>query len=302
MRGPNMQATNDQHHSITTQIIAFLFYLIGGLMIFLWGANTFKLLSTNKNIIYEWGITLLFLILAVIMRRVPRLEAYWKIASALFLASAANAINLSLGNFLGSMLHVTGSDMRANAIDKLSQAIPIVLTIILLTLWQGDDLGSLFLKRGNLRLGLKFGLISFAIFAVIFIVIVMLQANAPKTQGLFASGISVKTIVSSIPWILMFCFVNSFMEELWFRGVSLRKLTPVLGWTFSIIVTALVFGSTHAAATYITPIQMLLFSVIVISLGLVNAYIMLKTDSIWGSVFFHAGYDLLVIIPLLAST
>jgi membrane protease YdiL (CAAX protease family) len=92
------------------------------------------------------------------------------------------------------------------------------------------------------------------------------------------------------------------MEELWFRGVSLGKLTPVLGWTSSIIVTALVFGSTHAAATYITPLQMLLFACIVIGLGLVNAYVMLKTDSIWGSVFFHAGYDLLVIIPILAST
>ena len=249
---------------------------------------------------YEWGITLVFLILAVIMQRVPRLQIYWKIASALFIASAANAVNLSLGNFLAPILHLSGEDMRFLAVDKLSQAIPIVLTIILLTLWSGDDLGSIFLKRGNLRQGLKFGLISFAIFAVIFSVIVVIQAGGPKTQGLFASGISVNTVVSVIPWILMFCFVNSFMEELWFRGVSLGKLTPVLGRTSSIIVTALVFGSTHAAATYITPIQMLLFAVIVISLGLVNAYMMLKTDSIWGSVFFHAGYDLLVILPLLA--
>ena len=91
------------------------------------------------------------------------------------------------------------------------------------------------------------------------------------------------------------------MEELWFRGVSLRKLTPLLGWTASIIVTAVVFGGTHAAATYITPIQMIPFFIIVIALGLVNAYVMLKTDSLWGSVFFHAGYDLLVIIPLLVE-
>jgi membrane protease YdiL (CAAX protease family) len=176
-----------------------------------------------------------------------------------------------------------------------------VLTIVLLTLWSGEELGSLFLKKGNLRQGLRFGLISFAIFAAIFSVIVVVQANGSRTQGLFASGISVNTIVSTIPWILMFCFVNSFMEELWFRGVSLGKLTPVLGRTASIIVTALVFGSTHAAATYITPTQMLPFAAIVIGLGLVNAYMMLKTDSIWGSVFFHAGYDLLVILPLLAE-
>jgi len=296
-----MQTTNVQSPSKITQAIAFLFYLIGGLLVFLWGANTFRLFPTNRNIVYEWGLTLILLLLAVVMQRVPRLRIYWKIASALFLASAANAVNLSLGNFLGPIFHLSGEDMRFLAFDKLSQAIPIVLTIILLTLWSGDDLGSLFLKKGNLRQGLKFGLISFAIFAVIFIVIVVVQANGPKTQGLFASGISVNTVVSAIPWILMFCFVNSFMEELWFRGVSLGKLTPVLGRSASIIVTALVFGSTHAAATYITPIQMLLFAVIVIGLGLVNAYMMLKTDSIWGSVFFHAGYDLLVILPLLAE-
>jgi len=296
-----MQTTNVQSPSKITQAIAFLFYLIGGLLVFLWGANTFRLFPTNRNIVYEWGLTLILLLLAVVMQRVPRLRIYWKIASALFLASAANAVNLSLGNFLGPIFHLSGEDMRFLAFDKLSQAIPIVLTIILLTLWSGDDLGSLFLKKGNLRQGLKFGLISFAIFAVIFIVIVVVQANGPKTQGLFASGISVNTVVSAIPWILMFCFVNSFMEELWFRGVSLGKLTPVLGRSASIIVTALVFGSTHAAATYITPIQMLLFAVIVIGLGLVNAYMMLKTDSIWGSVFFHAGYDLLVILPLLAK-
>jgi membrane protease YdiL (CAAX protease family) len=296
-----MQTTNGQSTSKLTQAIAFLFYLIGGLLVFLWGANTFRLFPTNMNIVYEWGLTLILLLLAVVMQRVPRLQIYWKIASALFIASAANAVNLSLGNFLAPILHLFGEDMRFYAIDKLAQAIPIVLTIILLTMWTGDDLGSLFLKRGNLRLGLKFGLISFAIFAVIFTVIVVIQAGGPKNQGLFASGIPVNTVVNAIPWILMFCFVNSFMEELWFRGVSLGKLTPVLGRTASIVVTALVFGSTHAAATYITPIQMLLFATIVIGLGLVNAYMMLKTDSIWGSVFFHAGYDLLVILPLLAE-
>jgi membrane protease YdiL (CAAX protease family) len=296
-----MQTTNEESIPISSRIIAFLFYLIGGLLIFLLGANTFRLFPTNKNISYEWGITLLLLLLAVVMQRVPSLKIYEKIAGALFLASAANAVNLSLGNFLGPMLHLHVEDMRFLAIDKLAQAIPIVLTIILLTLWSGDDLGSLFLKKGNLRQGLQFGLISFGVFVIIFIVIVVVQANAPRTQGLFASGISINTIINSIPWILMFCFVNSFMEELWFRGVSLRKLSPILGSTASIVVTALVFGSTHAAATYITPIQMLLFSVIVIALGLVNAYMMLKTDSIWGSVFFHAGYDLLVIIPILVS-
>ena len=33
----------------------------------------------------------------------------------------------------------------------------------------------------------------------------------------------------------------------------------------------------------------------------IGGFVMLKTDSIWGSVLFHAGYDLLVIIPILVS-
>ncbi len=286
----------------TDRIVSILIYLTAGLLIFLFGANTFSIYQTNKNPFFEWGLTLLLLLLAVIFQRVPRLNVYVKIVFALFFASLGNAVNLSLGGFLIKLFHLAGEDMRFFAIDKLSQAIPIVLSIILLSLWSGDDLGSIFLKRGNLRLGLQFGLISFAVFAVIFIVIVVLQANAPKSVGLFATGISIATIVRAIPWILLFCFVNSFMEELWFRGVFLNKLTPLTGRLAAIIVTAVVFGVSHSAATYITSVQMVLFPVIVVSLGLVNAYMMLKTDSLLGSVFFHAGYDLLVIIPILAST
>ena len=54
-------------------------------------------------------------------------------------------------------------------------------------------------------------------------------------------------------------------------------------------------------AREIEPIQMIIFAIIVFALGLVNGFAMLKTDSIWGSVLFHAGYDLLVIIPILVS-
>src|SRR4030042_245179 len=155
------------------KIITFIYYLGGGLLIFLFGSNTFSLFPTNKNALYEWGLTGFFLLRADLLQRIQRVRIMEKAASALFIAAAANAVNLSLGNFLGPILNATGSDMRSLAVDKLSQAIPIVVTIILLTLWTGDDLGSLFLKRGDLRQGLKFGIISFGIFALIFIGVVV---------------------------------------------------------------------------------------------------------------------------------
>ena len=92
------------------------------------------------------------------------------------------------------------------------------------------------------------------------------------------------------------------MEELWFRGVALGKLTPVLGTAGSVLVTALVFGSSHLGVTYITPAEIILFPTIVFVLGLVNAYVMTQDRQHLGvPLLFHAGYDLLVIIPLLAS-
>lgn len=192
-------------------------------------------------------------------------------------------------------------DMQFLAVDKLSQAIPIVATIVLLSVRPGDDLRGLFLTQGRLRQGLRFGLASFAGFAAVFAVIVVIQADALVTQGLVASGVRPDVVLAAAPWILVFCFANAFMEELWFRGVALRKLVPLLGGTASIVVTAPVFGLTHAAATYVTAVQALLFAAVVVALGVVNAAVMLKTESIWGSVLFHAGYDLLVILPLLVT-
>jgi membrane protease YdiL (CAAX protease family) len=116
-----------------------------------------------------------------------------------------------------------------------------------------------------------------------------------------ASGVGLDVLIAGIPWILIFCLTNGFMEELWFRGVSLGKLTPVLGPALSVLVTALVFGSTHLGADYVNLSERLIFFGIVFLLGLVNGTVMLKTRSIWGSTLFHAGYDLLVIIPILAS-
>ncbi len=279
----------------------FGLYLVAGVLIFLFGSNTYSLFPTNRNAVYEWLLTLILLLGALFMRETARFSRYWKIVFALFVASFANAFNFLLGNWLGFLLPAPSSRAQIYAIDKLSQCITTVAPILILTLFMGDGLGSIFLKKGDLRQGLRFGLISFAVFTAIFIVIAVLQSSAPASQGLAATGVSLQTLVAAIPWILVFIFANSFMEELWFRGLSLGKLSPHLGTVLTVLVTALVFGSMHLGATYVTPAQMILFPLIAFALGLVNGYMTLKTGSIWGSVLFHAGYDLFVIIPVLAS-
>ena len=241
------------------------------------------------------------LALAGVLYRSEQLRMYWRIAFALFIAAFANWLNGMLGNWLPRFVGPLTTTAQELTIDKLSQCIPVVLCIIGLTKLVGDDLGSIFLKKGDLKEGLRFGLISFGIFAAIFAVIAVLQAGAPASQGLTASGVSLAVIVSALPWMLVWAFANSLMEELWFRAIFLKKLNPFLGVLPTIVVTSMIFAIPHAGATYISPVETIVFALIVFGLGIVNARIMLKTDSIIGSLLFHAGYDLLVIIPNIVS-
>jgi membrane protease YdiL (CAAX protease family) len=275
----------------TRRPLVFLLYLAGGLLIFLFGSNYHANFPTNKNALFEWGTTLAFLALAFLLYRAERFRRYWPAAFALFVASFANAALLAFGHVLDPILPIPATGAQSLAMDKLEQALPIILSIVLLTE----------LKRGRLRQGLTFGLISFGVFAVIFAVIVFAQADAPVSTGLTASGVSLATVVAALPWILIFIFANSIMEELWFRGIALRKLTPILGTAATVAVTALVFGSVHIGASYVNSSEAVFFAAITSVFGLINGYVMLKTDSIWGSVLFHAGYDLLVILPLLVT-
>jgi membrane protease YdiL (CAAX protease family) len=239
--------------------------------------------------------------LALALRRSRRFKDYWPVASSLFVAATANAILWNLGNWLARLLPSPYTPALALAIDKLSQAIPVVLTIVLLTWLTGDELGALFVRGGDVAKSLRFGGISFGAWAILFCIIAVLQANSPPRTGLFAGGVPLSQVVAALPWFLVFVFANALMEELWFRGVCLKKLRPLLGTMAAILVTALVFALAHIRARYAAPAERIIFAVVVFALGLVNAWVMYKTDSIWGSVLFHAGYDLMVVIPVLIS-
>jgi len=91
------------------------------------------------------------------------------------------------------------------------------------------------------------------------------------------------------------------MEEIWFRGIFLKSYETIFGRKAAIIVTVLIFGTSHINATYDFPGGGVVFGLVVFGLGLVGAYAILKGDSLIGPVLFHAGYDLLIIVPVLNS-
>ena len=171
----------------------------------------------------------------------------------------------------------------------MAQFLAVVLPILILTKLAGDDFGSIFLKRGNIRAGPIFGVVSFGAFAVLALVLSS------------RSELSRDEILSAVPGELVFVFANSFMEELWFRGIFLNNFKPFLGVVLSVSVTSIVFGVAYLGSTYVSAAEIIGFLAVVLTLGFVTGYVMLKTDSIWGSVLFHAGADLVIIIPVLDS-
>jgi uncharacterized protein len=88
------------------------------------------------------------------------------------------------------------------------------------------------------------------------------------------------------------------MEELVFRGLFLGRYEPLLGKWLTILSTALVFTLAHAQVSYTTPVG---FLVVLFGLAIAWGWLMHKTGSLWGSALFHAGADLLIILPIFSS-
>jgi membrane protease YdiL (CAAX protease family) len=268
------------------KLLISVLLLLGSAAVFVFGSPYYSVFPTNRNQTYLLALTGTLLVTAVILKRIPSLSTYWQVAYALFIASAAT---LFLGTGLLNLHSRTISPLADIAVDKFSQFLHVVPIILVLTLIKRDKVGSIFIKVGNLKPGLIFGLVSFAGFTVI---------------ALVTGGISMEIISArpeAIPWLLVFVFANAIMEELWFRGIFLRHYQTLIGKNAAILITAIIFGASHINATYAFPGGGVVFGLVVFGLGCVGAYAMLKDDSLIGPVLFHAGYDLVIILPVLNS-
>jgi CAAX prenyl protease-like protein len=100
--------------------------------------------------------------------------------------------------------------------------------------------------------------------------------------------------MSLAPWILLFVVSNAFMEELLFRGLFLGRYEPLIGKWLAVLSTALAFTLAHMQVTYAPK----LWGFLRVTLGFSIAWgwLMQKTASLWGSVLFHAGADLLIVV------
>jgi membrane protease YdiL (CAAX protease family) len=262
----------------------FGLFLLCGLAIFVLGLDYHDRFWTNRSAAFKVGLSVLFLVATLALRRSERWRAYWPAAFAFFAASLANVTTWYLAGpsqtWLLARLGVPAESAQGLMWGKLIDVVLRLAPILGLVWLAGGDLGSLYIRRGQLKASLAIGLLALANFV------------ATSTAVVASYGGNLAVVATNLPWWFVFSLANAFMEEIWFRGLFLDRLRPALGTTGVLWLTSLLFGLCHYFAAYLTPSGAPVFATITLTLGLAFGLLMQKTNTIWGAVVFHTAADL----------
>ena len=178
------------------------------------------------------------------------------------------------------------NSVQGYAIAKFAEVLPIVISVIVLGYLIGDNLTSLKIRGGNLRLSMKLGVFALPLSYISFLLLGGTIINMTGNE-----------FITLIPWMLIFAFSNAFMEELIFRGLFLDKLEVVLGERLALIQISAIFAILHISILQFVGFEMIIgFAAFIVILGGAWGYVVQKSDSIWGAVFAHLIADIFVVI------
>ena len=257
--------------------------LIAGIACFVLAGNYFRIFPTNDNLLYQGSLAALFLAAALALHRSARLEPLWPVAYAFFVATMVWLLTTLTDGLLSNwVLRLTGLAITTPAglaVGKLGEAVGTIAIILLLARLAGWTPASLLLRRGNLKWALAAGALVIVNFGT-----ASLMTTADNQTDFDALG-------RLLLWGLVFAAANGLMEELWFRGLFVSRLTPHLGATGTVIVTAIIFALMHAGAVYYSPAAIPVYVLNVFTHGLVLGWLIFKTDSLWAAALYHLAMD-----------
>jgi uncharacterized protein len=275
-------------------VLAFLFIAIGSLIYFVFSPMR-PLLdrgTLEKVVDYLGRIGLIAILLAAVLllHKNKRLDKYGQVLQGLLIMAIAVSMDRIFGIYLIVYLGASDATAAGWAIQKLNECFVVVCVVITLTLMSGGSLGSIYIQKGNLKQGLSIGVIAFFLAAA---------GSIPMASLFKAQNLTLARIVPWLPWLLIFVLANAAQEELLFRGLFLRKLQPFFGKLLSNFLIVFIFTLLHRGAGYSS--SDLIFLAVLIPLALAWGYIMQKTDSIWGSILFHAGMDIPIMLGIFSN-
>ncbi len=272
-------------------ILALFFIAIGTAIVYFFNPWQYEtILPRTYDYLAKIGICVLLLVLSLLARNSRRLHAYWQLGFAFFVLTLVYALDFIVNVYILDYLKVPVNTPATIALQKLNEAMLVISVVIGCTLASGNDLDSLYIQKGNWRLGLKIGLITFFLAALL---------SIPMASFFNTGNLTIQRTLPWIPWVLIFILANASLEETLFRGLFLRKLERFYGKWLSNVLIAVVFTLIHGAATY--PRNQYTFLVVVFPLALAWGYITQKTEGLWGSILFHAGMDIPIIFSVFSS-
>jgi len=278
---------SDERAELKERFSLFLLFLICGFLAIgpiQWGNLQIPMVL---NPIYKIGIPLIFLVISLLLYRSEHFHKFWKLFFAFFIGAMSFLI-VWIVSFFYSIQNTT---VKGIAFNKLIETILIVIPIIVLIKLSGDDMDSILLKKGNIKLGLIIGGGGFVVFLMFsFMGAILLFYGTDLTWQKF---------IVWLPWILIFVLSNGLLEELLYRGLFFKKYRDVLGFNLCNLLQALIYSLMHFGASYTS--ESLIFLIITLVLGILYGYIILKTDSLLGAILFHAGTDIAIIIGIFST-
>jgi uncharacterized protein len=248
------------------------------------------------------GLAALFLLVALLAKRSPNLGKYWEIPFAFFVFTIAGIAGDQGGflqqTFVRQVLHATpsannplGSTIMGSVLAQLVSTASLVIPILLLTKISGSELKSIFVNRPLKRWPVLVGVIGFLVF--------YLYTASGRAERFFPSlAVTHGHFLALTPALIVLVLCNGLREELWFRGLFLKKYGKFLGPFSSNLLSAFIFASFHVQVQY-TP-ALLPFLIITLVLGLFLGYLAQKSGSLLASAIFHAGSDIPIFLVYLS--
>lgn len=249
------------------------------------------------------GLAALLLTVAVLTRRSRSLQRYWEIPFAFFVFTVAGFVgDVSISPlqqwFIHDVLHETpsvnnplASTVLGTILAQVFGTLSLVLPIILLTKASGSDLNALFLTKESSWKWLVVGIIGFLVF--------LLLAAFGLSKSFFPNnGVTLSRFLALTPALLVLVLCNGLREELWFRGLFLKKYGRFLGPLASNMLAAIIFASFHVQVQYSRSLP--IFLAIALIQGLVLGFLMQKSRSILAPAILHAGTDIPIFLVYLS--
>jgi len=272
--------------SAQAKMINFILILGFGLLVYFLGGY-WGVPSSGIKLLIRLFLSVFTLGICLQLRRANPQSDNWKLFFAFFLAAFAFFFTSLLDSPLQTLIGADTNSLAGLAKLKLVDTLLILVPILLLTRAVRIPWHDLYLTGGQVGLSLLIGGIGFAIFAVVF----LLQVR--ELPDIFART------TNWLPWVLLFVFANATMEEIHFRGLLLKPSATFLGKPIANLCITIFFTLVHAPVQYTSDIFIFLAELFFLSL--LWGWLAQKTESIWGSVLFHAGADLMIMAGIVQT-